>query len=40
MVLIIEMVQQKKISSNFSKAKKKFCLSLHDNNNENYFVRK
>ena len=36
MVLMIALVQQKKISTNFSKAKTKFCLSLHYNGDESY----
>ena len=36
MVLMIALVQQKKISINFSKANTKFCLSLHYNGEESY----
>ena len=36
MVLMVVLVQQKKISINFSKANAKFCLSLHYNGDESY----
>ena len=36
MVLLIGLMQQKENSINFSKANKKFCLSLHCNSDENY----
>ena len=41
MMLMITLVQQKKIGINFSQAKTKFCLSLHYNGNEsNLYVNK
>lgn len=36
-VLMIALMQQKKKSINFSKAKAKFCLSLHHSGVKNYF---
>ena len=36
MVLMIALVQKKRNSINFSKAKTKFCLSLHYNYDESY----
>ena len=36
LVLMVALVQQKKISINFSKANTKFCLSLHYNRDESY----
>ena len=40
MVLMIAMAQQKINSINFSKAKTKFCLSLHCNGDESYMYIK
>ena len=37
MVLMMALIQQKKISINFSKLKTKFCLSLHYNEDESYW---
>ena len=36
MIILITLVQHKKINIHFTTGNKKFCLSLHYNGNENY----